>query len=213
MGVDVGCIELDLEKIKNLDFPHLLQFDSFEKSLKSNFDGYIIATPSKTHTEITKKVVLNDKPVLVEKPLSLSVNEAMDIRSLLAKRNGKLVVGHLLLFHPAFQKAKSLVEQGLVGKVKYMYSNRLNMGKVRADENVLWSYGPHDISLFQYFINSFPNTVTSFGKKILQKNIHDTVIVNLSYQNDIKGHIFNSWLHPFKEHRFVFDRIRRNHSF
>ena len=173
------------------------------KSFAENFDGYIIATPSITHAKLAKLIISNNKPVLVEKPLSISVSESKEIKSVLKKHNGRLVVGHLLLFHPAIQKIKSMIDKGKIGEIQYIYSNRLNFGRVRTEENVFWSFAPHDISLFQYYSNSFPLKVFSLGGDFLQKNIHDTTITYLKYPNGIQGHIYVSWLHPFKEHRLV----------
>ena len=108
------------------------------------------------------------------------------------------MVGHLLLFHPAFNKIKEIIEEGLLGKIQYIYSNRLNLGSFRNDENVLWSFAPHDISLFNYFFESSPISVNSNGADILQSGIHDTSITSLKYSGKKMGHIFVSWLHPLK---------------
>ena len=114
-----------------------------------------------------------------------------------------MIVGHLLLFHPAIIKIKSMIDKGDIGKIQYIYSNRLNLGKVRKNENVVWSFAPHDIALFQYFTDSFPKQVDSMGGDFLQKGVHDTTITYLKYPKKIHGHIYVSWLHPFKEHRLV----------
>ena len=113
------------------------------------------------------------------------------------------MVGHLLLFHPAFKKIKELLKDNFLGDIQYIYSNRLNLGRFRNDENVLWSFAPHDVALFNYFFNENPISVQSSGVDILQKGIHDTSITSFKYSNNKMGHIFVSWLHPFKEHRFV----------
>ena len=96
-----------------------------------------------------------------------------------------------------------MIDRGKIGKIQYIYSNRLNLGTVRREENVFWSFAPHDISIFQFFSDSFPSDVFSKGGDFLQKNIHDTTITYLKYPNGIQGHIYVSWLHPFKEHRLV----------
>jgi len=113
------------------------------------------------------------------------------------------MVGHLLLFHPAFVKIKKIINDGKIGKIQYIYSNRLNLGSFRTDENVLWSFAPHDISLFNFFFEDSPESLVSSGVDILQKGIHDTSITSIKYGDSKMGHIFVSWLHPFKEHRFV----------
>jgi len=112
-------------------------------------------------------------------------------------------VGHVLLFHPAFQKIKQMLTDGTLGKLQYLYSNRINLGTIRTEENVFWSFAPHDIALFQYLTESMPVKVTSRGMDILQDGVHDTTITTLEYPGKTMGHIFVSWLHPFKEHRFV----------
>ena len=149
--VTVGCVDTDLkqlQKIKSL-FPKIICYSNFEESIKDNFDGYIIATPPSSHAKLAQLIISNKKPVLVEKPLSLSVSESKKIKSHLIKHDGKLLVGHLLLFHPAIVKIKSMIDEGKIGKIQYIYSNRLNLGTVRSEENVFWSFAPHDISLFQ----------------------------------------------------------------
>jgi len=205
LNVNVGCIDVDsqkLNKVKSL-FNEIECFKSLKESFKKDFNGYIIATPAKTHTELAKLIIINNKPVLVEKPLSLSVKESKEIKSYLSRYNGKLVVGHLLLFHPAILKIKSMIEDGMIGSIQYIYSNRLNLGTVRSEENVFWSFAPHDISIFQFLTESFPQKVLSMGGNFLQKNIHDTTMTYFKYPNEIQGHIYVSWLHPFKEHRLV----------
>ncbi len=205
LNINVSCVDTNpkqIEKIK-LRFKNVECFLSLEESFKKKFSGYIIATPPSTHAELAKKVISIKKPVLVEKPLSLSLSESKKIKSTLKRYDGQLIVGHSLLFHPAIQKIKSMIKQGKIGKIQYIYSNRLNLGTVRKQENVFWSFAPHDISIFQYFSKSFPSNILSMGSDILQKNIHDTTITYLKYPNGIQGHIYVSWLHPFKEHRLV----------
>lgn len=113
------------------------------------------------------------------------------------------MVGHVLLFHPAVRKIKELVNQDKIGKLQYIYSNRLNLGSVRNEENILWSFAPHDISVIQYLLESNPIFIDANGADFLQHNIEDTTITYLSYPNNIHAHIFVSWLHPFKEQRLV----------
>ena len=178
-------------------------FSSLNEALTENFDGFIVATPAKTHYKLAKKIIENEKSVLVEKPLTLDLQTAKSLNELAIKYKVNLMVGHVLLFHPAFQKMKSIIDDGYLGKIQYIYSNRLNLGTFRTDENVFWSFAPHDISLLNYFFEDKPINVTSRGLDILQKDIHDTTITTFDYKNNRMGHIFVSWLHPFKEHRFV----------
>ena len=177
-------------------------FNCLDAAIEASFDGYIVATPPSTHFKIAKKIILSGNHLLVEKPLTLDSKSAIELVDLAKKNNVNLMVGHVLLFHPGIQKMKEIIKNGDIGEIQYLYSNRLNLGTFRNNENVFWSFAPHDISLFNFFTNQMPIQISSNGADIIQKNIHDTTITTLKY-NNIMGHIFVSWLHPFKEHRFV----------
>ncbi|RMF57074.1 MAG: oxidoreductase, partial [Calditrichaeota bacterium] len=163
----------------------------------------ILSTPAETHYELARMVLENGKHVLVEKPLALFSHQAKELEALARKKKRVLMVGHLLIYHPAIRKIKELIEQGTLGKLEYIYSNRLNLGTVRREENILWSFAPHDISVLQYLINSYPEDVDATGGIFLQPGIHDVTLTMLRYPNNILAHIHVSWLHPFKEHRLV----------
>lgn len=139
----------------------------------------------------------------MEKPITLHPAEAKELIQIAAERNLKLMVGHVLLYHPAVLKLKELVAAGKIGKLQYIYSNRLNFGTVRTEENILWSFAPHDISVIQFLTGSNPDWVEAKGASFLQSNIEDSTITYLSYPGNIHAHIFVSWLHPFKEQRLV----------
>jgi UDP-2-acetamido-3-amino-2,3-dideoxy-glucuronate N-acetyltransferase len=168
-----------------------------------DFDGFTVATPAATHFRVAERILDHDKPVLVEKPLACSVDEARRLTQLAETRGVNLMVGHVMLFHPAIAKMKEQIEAGRIGKLQYLYSNRLNLGAVRTEENILWSFAPHDVSIFQSFVNAAPIQVESRGGAFLQPHLHDTTLTVLRYPENIVGHIFVSWLHPFKEHRLV----------
>jgi len=205
LGALGGIVETNHEQKNKINelYPQVNCFSSIEDAFKADFNGYVVATPPVTHAELAIKIIKNGKPLLVEKPLALSVEEADLIQIAHNDNNGKLMVGHLLLFHPAIIKMKSMIEDGLIGDLQYIYSNRLNLGVVREEENVFWSFAPHDVSLFQFFSDSFPAKVLSFGGAFIRQNVHDTTITYLKYPNGLQGHIYVSWLHPFKEHRLV----------
>ena len=198
--VDTNNNRLSIFKKK---YPSIKTYNHAKDSLDDNYDGYIIATSAQTHFKIAKILIENGKHILVEKPITLNSDDAKTLHNLAIDKNVSLMVGHVLLFHPAFQKIKSLLDDGTLGELQYMYSNRLNLGTIRTEENVFWSFAPHDIALYQYFTNSFPEKITSRGSDVLQDGVHDTTITTLEYPNNVMGHIFVSWLHPFKEHRFV----------
>ena len=113
------------------------------------------------------------------------------------------MVGHILQYHPAVKKLKELITSGGLGKVQYIYSNRLNIGKLRTEENILWSFAPHDISVILMLIGEEPIRVSAFGGDYLNKGIYDTTLTTLEFGNEVKGHIFVSWLHPYKEQKFI----------
>lgn len=189
-------------EIKDL-CPNVVLKDKMDAPFVDQMDGIVIATPPTTHLELAKEVIALGKPLLVEKPMVLSVKEGEELNNQIIKFDGKLMVGHLLLFHPAIMKMKSLLKDGLLGDLKYIYSNRLNLGKVRKNENVFWSFAPHDISIFQFMLNEFPSEVSSKGGAFLQNDIHDTSLTYFKYPSGVHAHIFVNWLHPFKEHRLV----------
>ena len=178
-------------------------FSNLEQSFSENFDGYVVATPAQTHFKITKTLLSNYKNVLVEKPVCLNLKDANELYNLAIKNSCFIMGGHLLLFHPAFVKMKELITNNKIGKIIYLYSNRLNFGKVRNHENALWSLAPHDISLLLYFCGSVPDKISYNGFKLLGKDIEDSSISSFNFPMNIGAHIFVSWLHPFKEHRFV----------
>ena len=184
-------------------YPNCEYYMSLEDSFNASFDGYIVATPPSSHYEIAKKIISMNKPVLVEKPFTLTLKHAIELNKYAKLQKVNIYVGHLLLFHPAYLKIKELIEDGLIGDIQYIYSNRLNLGSVRKSENVFWSFAPHDIALIQFYLNLFPEKIISTGSAIIRKNIHDTTITSLQYKNNIMCHIFVSWLHPYKEHRFI----------
>jgi len=166
-------------------------------------NAVIIATPAETHFEIAKKCIEAGKNILVEKPITLFVNECRELIESAAKKNLVLMVGHVLLYHPAILIIKEMLESGKLGKLQYIYSNRLNLGVVRTEENILWSFAPHDISIIQFLTGCSPENIFASGASFLQKVIEDTTVTILKYPNNISTHIFVSWLHPFKEHRLT----------
>ncbi len=168
-----------------------------------SISGVCIATPAFTHYELVKSALLSGKDVFVEKPLALSTKEAEELVELSEKTGRILMVGHILHYHPAVIKLKELLADGLLGEVYYIYSNRLNIGKLRTEENILWSFAPHDVSVVLGLVGQEPVSVEAFGGYYVQKGIYDVTITNLEFQNGVKGHIFVSWLHPFKEQKLV----------
>lgn len=205
MGTLAGIVDPDesaLAKAREAH-PDARTFSSLHGALASGFDAFTVATPSATHFEIADKLLRADRHVLVEKPMALSAAEARELAALAEKKGLTLMVGHVLLFHPAIRRIRELTLAGKIGKIQYLYSNRLNLGTVRKEENILWSFAPHDISIFQHLLETRPVDVVSRGGAFLQPTIHDSTLTILKYPGNVSGHIFVSWLHPFKEHRLV----------
>ena len=198
--VDINQKALDMISQKFSDCSLHITLDN---NVIDQYDGFIVATEPSSHFDLAKKIILRSKPVLVEKPLTLDYQSSKILCQLSKKMQVNLMVGHVLLFHPAFQKMKTLIEDGMIGDIHYLYSNRLNMGTFRKNENVFWSFAPHDIALLNYFLDESPLKINSNGIDILQKGIHDTSITTFEYTGNRMAHIYVSWLHPFKEHRFV----------
>ncbi len=168
-----------------------------------SINGVILATPAETHFSLAKNFIEHGKHVLVEKPITLHTDEARQLVEIAKNHDRRLMVGHVLLFHPAIITLKKLCNEGKIGTLQYIYSNRLNLGAIRSEENILWSFAPHDISIIQYLTESNPIDIASNGAHFVQNGIEDTTITYLKYPNNVHAHIFVSWLHPFKEQRLV----------
>lgn len=176
--------------------------ESFEEVLASDVDGVVIATPAATHFDLAGQALRAGKDVFVEKPLSLTLAEGRQLVEGL-RPDQILMVGHILEYHPACVRLVELVRAGELGKVCYVYSNRLSLGKVRREENILWSFAPHDVAMMNRIADSLPESVAAFGGNYVQEHNADVTVTNLVYPGGIRGHIHVSWLHPFKEQRLV----------
>ena len=165
--------------------------------------GVAIASPAVTHGELVRKALESGKDVYVEKPLCLSESEGEALVTLARERQRILMVGHLLWYHPGVLRLKELVAEGELGGIRYIYSNRLNMGKLRREENVLWSFAPHDVSIILGLLGEAPDSVQASGGNFLHRRVADTTVSLLEFPSGVKAHIFVSWLHPFKEQKLV----------
>lgn len=174
-----------------------------EQVLQSDVDGVVIAAPAAQHFDLTQKVLKAGKHVFVEKPLSLKIDEAQKLCEFSIQVNRKLMVGHLLQYHPAFLELKQLISKGNLGRLQYIYSNRLNLGKFRNEENILWSFAPHDISMILGLAGDLPEKIYATGACHLNPRIHDVTTTHMHFKNGIQAHIFVSWLHPYKEQKLV----------
>lgn len=202
LGGVVEFNEAQIEAVKKVA-PGIPIFKTLEEALDHPFNGFTVATPPVTHHSMAKTIMEAGHHVMTEKPLTLTVEDAEDLDQISRVNKVNLMVGHVLLFHPAFMKIKEMLDKGMLGRLQYMYSNRLNMGTLRTEENVFWSFAPHDIALFDWFAGASPTYIQASGSDFITTGVHDTTTTSLKYPDNIAGHIFVSWLHPFKEHRFV----------
>ncbi len=185
-------------------YPTIQATTEFDRVLADKeIQGVVIATPAETHASLAMKAIDAGKDILVEKPLALTPEEGETICQKVKSNKRVGMVGHVLLYHPAILKLKALIENGELGKLQYIYSTRLNFGKVRSEENILWSFAPHDISILLYLLNEMPDRVTAIGSSYLNPNIVDNTISTFRFPSGVNSHIFVSWLHPYKEQNLV----------
>jgi len=166
-------------------------------------DAVVIALPAALHADYAKRAVAAGKHVFIEKPLTLSVADAEELAAFSEKTDRVMMVGHLLLYHPAVLMLKNLVDSGDLGDIYYIYSQRLNFGIVRTDENALWSLAPHDISVINFLLGEPPSVVSAAGQSYISSGIEDTVFANLKFSDRKMAHLHVSWLDPHRYRRFT----------
>lgn len=182
-------------------------------ALNAAAPAVVVSTPAETHYDLVRRALLAGKDVFVEKPLALRPEEGADLVRLAEAGGRILMVGHVLEYHPGVLRLRELVSSGALGKVQYIYSNRLSLGKVRREENILWSFAPHDVAIILRLMGSMPLQVVATGGAYIQPNIADVTVTNLLFDNGVRAHIHVSWLHPFKEQRLVVVGSRKMASF
>ena len=186
---------------------------STECVFTSSVPAVVIATPAVTHFALVREALKHGKDVFIEKPLAMTYQEGVELVKLARTNRRILMVGHVLEYHPGILELHRLVKSGDLGKVLYIYSNRLSLGKIRREENILWSFAPHDIAVILRLVGQFPFEVVACGGTYVSPNIADTTVTNLLFDNGIRAHIFVSWLHPFKEQRLVVVGSKKMASF
>lgn len=185
-------------------YPHTKAYSNIDSLLSdSSIDAVAISTPAATHGLLTRQALDAGKHVFVEKPLCLDLNEARELGALADERGLTLMVGHLLLYHPAFLAVQESVRRGEIGRLRYIYSNRASLGKIRREENALWSFAPHDISMMLALTGRMPRRVNCHGEAWLSPNVADLTLSHFDFGDGLQGHIFVSWMHPYKDHRLV----------
>jgi UDP-2-acetamido-3-amino-2,3-dideoxy-glucuronate N-acetyltransferase len=203
-GALSAICDAELERGRELSSQYHVPALSLEEILAAGeIEAAVVATPAETHARVALRLLNAGKHVFVEKPLALSVKDAVAVRDAAAANDRMIMVGHLLRYHPAFLKLSELVAQGELGRLNYIYSNRLNLGRFRREEDVFWSFAPHDISMILALAGEGPTSVEAVGHCYLRSNIADVTTTHLRFASGINAHVFVSWLHPYKEQRLV----------
>ena len=185
-------------------YPGIYCHQSISKILQEpEISAVAIATPAITHGKIALQALMSDKHTFIEKPLCLNIAQGKKLKEISSKKNLVLMVGHLLLYHPAFQTLLGMVRKNKLGKLRYIYSTRTNLGKIRREENALWSFAPHDISMILSLVGRLPKTVITKGEHYLRKGVADATLTHMDFGRKLQAHIFVSWLHPYKEQKLV----------
>ncbi len=169
----------------------------------SRVQAVVIAAPAAQHYDIAREALLAGKDVYVEKPLALHAAEGRELVACAERQQRILMVGHILQYHPAILALKQMIDSGELGRIQYIYSSRLNLGKLRTEENILWSFAPHDLSAILFLLDETPSHVSSVGGTYVNSAIADTTLTTCEFQSGVQAHIFVSWLHPFKEQKLT----------
>ena len=204
LGVLASICDPNIDIAEQFSKQYSVQNHSFSEIINDpNIKGVVLAVPAKHHAAMAIDAMKQGKHVFVEKPLAMNEAEATLMIETAKENKVQLMVGHLLQYHPVFQKVKEMVLGGEIGEIDYMYSNRLSFGKVRTEEDVIWSFAPHDISMILSLANQEPEFVSAHSTAILQENIADSAIIHITFKSGLKSHISVSWLHPYKEQKLV----------
>ena len=204
LGVLGAVVDTDGAVADRFAAEHGVRASSWEEVLAdSSIPAVAIATPAVLHATLVRQALAAGKDVFVEKPLALDLTEAEQLCRAAEAGSRILMVGHLLQYHSAFVKLKELVGAGELGRLQYIYSNRVNLGKIRREENILWSFAPHDISMILSLVGVEPSEVTVVGAAYLHEIVADVTVTHLAFPTGARAHIFVSWLHPYKEQKLV----------
>ena len=185
-------------------YPDVETETDFQKVLDRNdINAVVIATPAETHYDLAKAALHAGKHVFVEKPFVLDIEGGKELIELAEASSLVIMVGHVLQYHPSFIYLRDMISNGELGELQYIYSHRLNLGKIRREENILWSFAPHDISMILSLTGENPETIFATGGYYLHEEIADVTTTHLSFPSGLRAHVFVSWLHPFKEQKLV----------
>lgn len=200
------CAQLETE------YPNINITPRYEDLLTDpNIDAIVISTPSRMHYNMAKAALFADKHVYVEKPIATTVTDAEEMVALAKRLNKTLMVGHLLLYHPVINRLKQLIDEGYLGEIRYIESDRLNHNPARPDKSVIWDLGPHDLSMMMFLLGQTPSKILSVqGSQTGDDGIVDVAHIELEFPSGIRGHIHNSWVHPMKQVRLAVRGSKRS---
>jgi predicted dehydrogenase len=195
----IADLNVDQLKKQQTLYPHIKTTTNYQDIIQDpSIDIVLIVTPVNTHYHFAKEALANGKHVFVEKPLTNSVQSSAELCDLAESKNLTLMVGHTFVYTSAVRKMKEILDSGEIGDIKYISSQRLNMGLYQKDINVLWDLAPHDLSIVDYLINGQITKVEAFGQRDINPELEDTAYLNLTYSSGAKVYIMNSWLYPEK---------------
>lgn len=200
------CCDLDDKALARVqaEYPDVETTRDYDRLLNdAELDAIVVTASARAHYGLARAALERDKHVFVEKPIALDLAEARALVDLARARDRRLMVGHLLLYHPAVQRLKALIDAQELGEVRYIYSQRLNLGQVRRDENAMWSLAPHDISVALYLLAQAPATVSAQGRDFLRDGVHDLAFLTIGFANGSLAHCHVSWLDPHKVRRLT----------
>ena len=199
-----GILEIDKDLHKKIseDYPEIPIFNSIDE-IGDDHDAAIVSTPATTHFSIGQSLLEKGLHVLIEKPLATTIDDCEKLIKIAEDKQLKLMVGHTYLYNASVIKIKELIDSGEIGKLLTIHSERLNLGQIRQDINVMWNLAPHDFSIISYLVGSYPVSVLASGNDFIKKGMHDIVYIHLGFENNITGFIHNSWLHPLKSRKVI----------
>ena len=204
LGALAGLVDENPDRAQSMAAAYDVPVLDFETACDHpELDALVISAPAVTHCDLSRRALLAGKHVFVEKPVAMTLDEAETLVEVVKSSGKILMVGHLLRYHPAFEKLSEICAAGKLGELRYVYSNRLNLGKLRTEENILWSFAPHDISMILALFGGEPVDVEAVAHSYVTPGIADVTTTHLRFKNDAAAHIHVSWLHPFKEQRLV----------
>jgi len=203
LGALGAVCDTDPNKMGHFKQAFQVNCGSFAEILESSVDAVVIATPSVTHFELARLALLADKHVFIEKPMAHQLEHATLLQHLAKERKRTLMTGHLLQYHPGYQKLKALKNEGVLGELQSIHATRLNFGKFPTEDSVLWDYAPHDVSMILGLMGSLPTKVQAVKENPLSHTNADTTTIHLHFPDNKKARVISSWVHPFKEQKII----------